>query len=66
MSAFHINDQIRFRTLTPEGPFTGTGKVVNINPVGYSHWLHVLQEDGHVRMLFEATTQIEVLELEAA
>jgi hypothetical protein len=66
MSAFRINDQIRFRTLTPDGPYASTGQVIKILPGGESHWLHVRQDDGNVRMLFEATTQIDVLELEAA
>ena len=66
MSAFRINDQIRFRTLTPDGPYIGTGQVIKVLPGGLSHWLHVRQGDGNIRMLFEATTQIEVLELEAA
>lgn len=66
MSAFNLNDHVRFRTLTPEGPFSGSGQIIKIFPGGDSHWLHVRQEDGNVRMLFEATTQIDVLELEAA
>ncbi len=66
MLAFSINDQISFRTLTPDGPYSSTGQVIKILPGGDSHWLHIRQEDGNVRMLFEATTQIEVLELEAA
>lgn len=66
MSAFRINDHVHFRTMTPDGPLSGSGIVAKIFPAGQSHWLHVRQEDGHVRMLFEATTQIEVLELEAA
>jgi hypothetical protein len=66
MSAFRINDHVRFRTLTPEGPFSGSGQVIKILPGGDSHWLHIRQDDDHVRMLFEATTQIDVVELEAA
>jgi hypothetical protein len=66
MSAFRINDRIRFRTLTPDGPYISTGQVIKILPGGESHWLHVRQDDGSVRMLFEATTQIDVVELEAA
>jgi hypothetical protein len=66
MTAFRINDHIRFRTLTTEGPVTGSGEILEILPAGKSHWLHVRQSDGSVRMLFEATTQAEALELEAA
>lgn len=66
MSAFRINDPIRFRTLTPDGPLSGTGEILKIFPSGKSYWLHVRQDDGAVRMLYEATTQVEVLELEAA
>jgi len=66
MSAFCVHDHIRFSTLTPEGPVTGSGEILKILPAGKSHWLHVRQNDGSVRMLFEATTQAEALELEAA
>lgn len=66
MLSFRINDRIRFRTLTPDGPYISTGQVIRILPGDESHWLHVRQEDGNVRMLFEATTKIKVLELEAA
>ncbi|MDX9995703.1 MAG: hypothetical protein RBS28_10305 [Rhodocyclaceae bacterium] len=66
MSAFHLNDQVRFRTLTPDGPLSGSGIIAKIFPAGQSHWLHVRQDDGNVRMLFEATTRIEVMEPEAA
>lgn len=66
MSAFRTNDHVHFRTMTPDGPFSGTGQIIKIFSAGQSHWLHIRQEDGNVRMLFEATTQIEVLELEAA
>ena len=57
----HINDQIQFVTMTPDGPVRGAGKVAAIYPAGKSHWLHVLQESGTVRMMFEATTKIEVM-----
>ena len=66
MSALHLNDQVRFRTMTPEGLLIGSGIIAKIFPAGQSHWLHVRQDDGNTRMLFEATTQIEVIELEAA
>lgn len=66
MSAFRINDHIHFRTLTPEGSLSGNGDVLKIFPAGQSYWLHVRQGDGSIRMLYEATTQIEVQELEAA
>lgn len=64
MSAFRIDDQVRFRIINAEGPLTGTGQVIKIFPAGQSYWLHVRQDDGSIRMLFEATTSIEVLELE--
>ncbi len=66
MSAFRINDHVRFRTRTPEGPLSGSGEIIKVFPAGLSHWLHVRQADGSVRMLHEATTEVEVLELEAA
>ncbi len=66
MSAFRINDHVHFRTRTPEGPLSGGGDIIKIFPAGQSYWLHVRQEDGSIRMLYEATTQIEVLELETA
>jgi len=64
MSAFRIDDQVRFRITNAEGPLTGSGCVIKIFPAGQSFWLHVKQDDGSVRMLFEATTCIEVLESE--
>lgn len=42
------------------------GQIIKIFPAGQSYWLHVRQEEGSVRMLYEATSQIEVLEFEAA
>ncbi len=66
MSQFCIDEQIRFRVMTAEGPLNGTGQIIKIFPAGQSYWLHVRQEDGSVRMLFEATTRVERLELEAA
>lgn len=39
MPVFHIHDQIRFRTITPEGPLSGAGEIVKIFPAGQSHWL---------------------------
>lgn len=66
MSAFRVNDHVRFRTRTPDGPLTGSGEIIKIFPSGQSHWLHIRQGDGSVRMLYEATTQVDVLELEAA
>ncbi len=66
MSAFQIYDRIKFRTLTPDGPFVGNGQIIKIFPAGQSHWLHVKQDDGSVRMLLEATTTVEVVGLEAA
>lgn len=52
--------------MTPEGAFFGMGQIIKIFPAGQSYWLHVRQEEGSVRMLYEATSQIEVLEFEAA
>ena len=52
--------------MTSEGSLTGSGQIIKIFAAGQSHWLHVRQGDGAVRMLYEATTQIEALELEAA
>lgn len=66
MFAFQLHDHVRFRTMTPDGQIAGSGVITRIMPAGHSRWLHVRQEDGHVRMLFEATTQIEVMELAAA
>lgn len=66
MSQFDINDHVRFRVMTPEGALTGSGQIIKVFAAGQSHWLHVRQDDGTVRMLYEATTQIEALELEAA
>lgn len=66
MSSFQVGNHIRFRTITSEGPMSGTGEVIKIFPTGQSHWIHVRQGDGNVRMLIEATTQIEILELETA
>jgi len=43
-----------------------TGEIIKIFPAGQSYWLHVRQGDGVVRMVYEATTQIETLDLEAA
>lgn len=65
MSAFRVNDHVRFRSLTPEGPLSGSGDILKIFPAGQSYWLHVRQGDGSIRMLYEATTQIEILEPEA-
>lgn len=66
MSQFRINDHVRFRVMTSEGTLTGSGQVIKIFAARQSHWLHVRQGDGAVRMLYEATAQIEALELDAA
>lgn len=66
MSAFRIHDHVQFRTLTPDGTLAGRGQIIKIFPAGQSHWLHIKQDDGSVRMLLEATTTVEVLELETA
>ncbi len=66
MSAFQVNDCIRFSMMTPDGRLGGRGRIAKIFPAGNSYWLHVLQDDGLTRMVFEATTNIERLEMEAA
>jgi hypothetical protein len=66
MSAFRIEDHVRCRMVTPDGPLSTTGQIIKIYPAGQSYWLHIRQDDGAVRMVYEATTQIEILELEAA
>ncbi len=52
--------------MTPEGPLSGRGQIIKIFPAGQTHWLHIKQDDGSVRMLLEATTTVEVQELETA
>ncbi len=64
MSAFQIDDHVRFRIMNAEGPLTGAGRIIKIFPAGKSYWLHVRQDDGSVRMLFEATTQVEAMDVE--
>ena len=66
MSSYLINDQFRFRALTPEGPVSGTGIIAKIFQVGQTHERHVRQADGNECMVFEAISPIEVLALEAA
>ena len=66
MSQFQINDHVRFRVMTAEGALTGNGQIIKMFPAGQSQWLHVRQDDGAVRMLYESTSQLERLELEAA
>lgn len=66
MSVLHVDDQVQFRTMTPDGPLSGTGRIIKIFPAGQSCWLHVRQEDGHIRMLYEATATVDVVDLEAA
>lgn len=66
MSQFLINDHVRFRVMTAEGALTGHGQIIKLFPSGNSHWLHVRQEDGSVRMLYESTTQVEHVNLETA
>jgi hypothetical protein len=66
MSAFRIEDHVRCRMITPDGPLSITGQIIKIFPAGQSYWLHIRQDDGGVRMVYEATTQIESLELETA
>lgn len=65
MSSFRVADHVSCRMITPDGPLSITGEIVKIFPAGQSHWLHIRQRDGAVRMVYEATTQIDVLELEA-
>jgi hypothetical protein len=50
----------------PEGRINGSGRIAKILPVGKSFWLHVVQDDGSTRMIYEATTKLELMELEAA
>lgn len=66
MSQYQINDLIRFRVMTADGALTGSGQIIKIFPTGQSYWLHVRQDDGTIRMLYETTTRIERLEPEAA
>lgn len=63
MTTFRVADHVRCRMITPDGPLSITGQIIKIFPGGQSHWLHVRQEDGAVRMIYEATTQIDVLGL---
>lgn len=65
-SAFKLNDEITFSTMTPDGRIQGSGKIVAIYAGGRSYWLHVLQPEGTIRMLFEATTDIQLRATEAA
>jgi hypothetical protein len=65
MSSFRVADHVRCRMITPDGPLSITGEIVKILPAGQSHWLHVRQGDGAVRMVYEATTQINALDVEA-
>lgn len=66
MTALHVNDRIHFETATPTGVVSGDGRIANIFPVGRSAWIHVVQAGGVVRMLFEATSKIDVLNGEPA
>jgi hypothetical protein len=66
MSAFRIEDHVRCRMITPDGPLSITGQIIRIFPAGQSNWLHIRQDDGAVRMIYEATSQIDALELESA
>ena len=66
MSAFRVADHVRCRLITPDGTIAVAGEIIKIFPAGQSHWLHIRQGDGAVRMVYEATTQIETQELEAA
>lgn len=66
MSAFQVNDCISFSMMTPEGRLGGQGRISKILPAGNSFWLHVLQDNGLTRMVFEATTNVEHLEIETA
>ncbi len=66
VSAFQVNDCIHFSMMTPDGRLGGRGRIAKIFPAGNSYWLHVLQDDGLTRMVFEATTTIERLEIESA
>lgn len=66
MSAFRIGHRVAFRVLGAEGPITGTGEVIKVFAAGKSHWLHIRQSNGEVRMVFEATAQVTLSELEVA
>jgi len=65
MSSFRVANHVRCQMITPDGPLSIIGEIVKIFPAGQSYWLHVRQGDGAVRMVYEATTQIDALELEA-
>ncbi len=65
-STFKINDEITFSAMTPDGRIHGSGKIVAIFPGARSYWLHVLQPEGTIRMLFEATANIQIQEAQAA
>lgn len=65
MSSFRVADHVHCRMITPDGPLSIKGEIIKIFPAGQSHWLHIRQGDGAVRMVYEATTQIDALELEA-
>lgn len=66
MSAFRVDDHIRFTTMTPDGRLVGQGRISKIFPAGNSFWLHVDIGEGQTRMLYEATAKVEHLELEPA
>ena len=48
MSALRIEDHVRCRMVTPDGPLSITGEIIKIFPAGQSYWLHVRQDDGAV------------------
>lgn len=52
--------------MTPEGRLGGQGRISKIFPAGNSYWLHVRQDDGLTRMVFEATTNVELIQMEVA
>ena len=62
MSQYRIDEHVRFRVMTPEGPLTGEGQIIKIFPAGQSYWLHVRLDDGSVRMLFESNAQVTRLD----
>lgn len=65
-SAFKVGDEIEFTVQAPEGKIAGNGKIAAIFAAGTSYWLHVLQPDNTVRMIFEAKADIKLRELEPA
>lgn len=66
MSAFKLNDEITFSTMTPDGLMSGTGRIIGVFPSGNSFWLHIMQPGGKVRLLFQGNAHIELRNIAAA